>query len=95
MIGLRKCLTRNSTSFKPYKRLIFMSSSPRLTTRRLSRCYWRLEFLCLESCVLSGARDDVGSLDSFLDISTAVQLPATCDLVNSILRAIPYCVTSN
>ncbi|KAF9799731.1 hypothetical protein SFRURICE_005024, partial [Spodoptera frugiperda] len=36
----RKCLTRNSTSFKPCKRLIFMSSIPRHTTRRLSRCYY-------------------------------------------------------
>uniref|UniRef100_A0A2H1WT03 SFRICE_028496 n=1 Tax=Spodoptera frugiperda TaxID=7108 RepID=A0A2H1WT03_SPOFR len=46
-----------------------MSSIPRHTTRRLSRCYWRFEdrahrALCLESRVLSGARDDVGSLDS-------------------------------
>ncbi|KAF9813834.1 hypothetical protein SFRURICE_007989 [Spodoptera frugiperda] len=52
------------------KRLIFMSSIPRHTTRRLSRCYWRFEdrahrALCLESRALSGARDDVGSLDSF------------------------------
>ncbi|KAF9812330.1 hypothetical protein SFRURICE_005441, partial [Spodoptera frugiperda] len=47
-----------------------MSSIPRHTTRRLSRCYWRFEdrahrALCLESRALSGARDDVGSLDSF------------------------------
>ncbi|KAF9818689.1 hypothetical protein SFRURICE_011735 [Spodoptera frugiperda] len=49
-----------------------MSSIPRHTTRRLSRCYWRFEdrahrALCLESRALSGARDDVGSLDSFAD----------------------------
>ncbi|KAF9821993.1 hypothetical protein SFRURICE_018940 [Spodoptera frugiperda] len=47
-----------------------MSSIPRHTTRRLSRCYWRFEdrahrALCLESRALSGVRDDVGSLDSF------------------------------
>ncbi|KAF9824171.1 hypothetical protein SFRURICE_002292 [Spodoptera frugiperda] len=47
-----------------------MSSIPRHTTRRLSRCYWRFEdrahrALCLESRALSGARDDVDSLDSF------------------------------
>uniref|UniRef100_A0A2H1VQG6 SFRICE_030577 n=1 Tax=Spodoptera frugiperda TaxID=7108 RepID=A0A2H1VQG6_SPOFR len=47
-----------------------MSSIPRHTTRRLSRCYWRFEdrahrALCLESRVLSGARDDVDSMDSF------------------------------
>uniref|UniRef100_A0A2H1V4G4 SFRICE_033114 n=1 Tax=Spodoptera frugiperda TaxID=7108 RepID=A0A2H1V4G4_SPOFR len=46
-----------------------MSSIPRHTTRRLSRCYWRFEdrahrALCLESRALSGARDDVDSLDS-------------------------------
>uniref|UniRef100_A0A2H1WLC3 SFRICE_018938 n=1 Tax=Spodoptera frugiperda TaxID=7108 RepID=A0A2H1WLC3_SPOFR len=35
----RNCLTRNSTSFKPCQRPIFMSSIPRHTTRRLSRCY--------------------------------------------------------
>ncbi|KAF9797083.1 hypothetical protein SFRURICE_012957 [Spodoptera frugiperda] len=50
-------------------RLIFMSSITQHTTRRLSHCYWRFELrahraLCLESRVLSGARDDVGSLDS-------------------------------
>ncbi|KAF9811569.1 hypothetical protein SFRURICE_017029 [Spodoptera frugiperda] len=49
--------------------LIFMSSITQHTTRRLSHCYWRFELrahraLCLESRVLSGARDDVGSLDS-------------------------------
>ncbi|KAF9811566.1 hypothetical protein SFRURICE_017026 [Spodoptera frugiperda] len=46
-----------------------MSSITQHTTRRLSHCYWRFELrahraLCLESRVLSGARDDVGSLDS-------------------------------
>ncbi|KAF9810431.1 hypothetical protein SFRURICE_019029, partial [Spodoptera frugiperda] len=53
-----------------HARDLFMSSIPRHTTRRLSRCYWRLEFrahraLCLDSRALSGARDDIGLLDSF------------------------------
>ncbi|KAF9789071.1 hypothetical protein SFRURICE_005673 [Spodoptera frugiperda] len=48
-----------------------MSSITQHTTRRLSHCYWRFELrahraLCLESRVLSGARDDVGQLRNLL-----------------------------
>uniref|UniRef100_A0A2H1WDL5 SFRICE_014962 n=1 Tax=Spodoptera frugiperda TaxID=7108 RepID=A0A2H1WDL5_SPOFR len=62
-----------------------MSSITRHTTRRLSHCYWRFELrahraLCLESRVLSGARDDVGSLDSFAGGCAAEYLSVLNDL---------------
>ncbi|KAF9823490.1 hypothetical protein SFRURICE_011343 [Spodoptera frugiperda] len=65
-------------------RLIFMSSIPRHTTRRLSRCYWRFEdrahrALCLETRALSGARDDVGSLDSFAGGCAGVRFDSRVD----------------
>ncbi|KAF9802161.1 hypothetical protein SFRURICE_015201 [Spodoptera frugiperda] len=86
----RIVLTRNSTSFKPCKRLIFMSSIPRHTTRRLSRCYWRFEdrahrALCLESRALSGARDDVGSLDSFAGGCAGKRRPAVAERTPAFL----------
>ncbi|KAF9817796.1 hypothetical protein SFRURICE_013529 [Spodoptera frugiperda] len=65
-----------------------MSSISRHTTRRLSRCYWRFELrahraLCLESRVLSGARDDVGSLDSLAGGCAGVRFDSRVDAKTS------------
>ncbi|KAF9787553.1 hypothetical protein SFRURICE_001605 [Spodoptera frugiperda] len=67
-----------------------MSSIPRHTTRRLSRCYWRFEdrahrALCLESRALSGARDDVGSLDSFAGGCAGKRRPAVAERTPAFL----------